>query len=170
VHHLLLDGTPLPNLPPAIEAIAARGDANLGDYLALDDAVLWVALDAWRNVSDPVLSDLTQRLLARRLFKTYELYGERSSAHESRIALDKAREVARTAGLDPDVYVGLDRAVDTPFDDTHEPLTVIFPNGSQRKPAEVSFLLARLRAERLERIRLIFAPELRADIVRSVEA
>ena len=70
VHQLLLDGTRLPQLPPAIEAIAARGDANLGDYLALDDAVLWVALSAWRDVSDPVLRDLTRRLLARHLFKT----------------------------------------------------------------------------------------------------
>ncbi|HEY6557990.1 MAG TPA: HD domain-containing protein [Polyangiaceae bacterium] len=169
VHQLLLDGTRLPHLPPAIEAIAARGDANLGDYLALDDAVLWVALSAWREVSDPVLRDLTRRLLARHLFKTYELYGELAQGDACRSALEAAREVASRAGLDPDVYVGLDRAFDTPFDDSHEPLTVIFPDGTERRPGDVSFLLGRLRGERLERTRLIFAPELREEIVRSVE-
>ncbi|HMJ11212.1 MAG TPA: HD domain-containing protein [Polyangiaceae bacterium] len=170
VHELLLDGTRLPSLPPAIAAIAARGDADLAEYLALDDAVLWVALGAWRDVSDPVLSDLARRLLARHLFKTYELYGELASAEQSRVALEKAREIAARAGLDANVYVGLDRASDTPFDDSNEPLTVIFPDGSQRKPGEVSFLLGRLRGERLERTRLIFAPELREEIVRSMEA
>jgi HD superfamily phosphohydrolase len=169
VHQLLLDGARLPYLPPAIEAIAARGDAELGDYLALDDSVLWVALSAWREVADPVLRDLTRRLLARQLFKTYELYGEQAQGEPSRTALETARDVAARAGLDPDVYVGLDRAFDTPFDDSQEPLTVIFPDGTQRRPGDVSFLLGRLRGERLERTRLIFAPELREEIVRSVQ-
>ncbi len=72
-------------------------------------------------------------------------------------------------GLDPDVYVGLDQAADVPFDDATDSLSVIFPTGAPRKPGDVSFLLGRLRGERMERVRLIFAAELREDIVRAVE-
>jgi len=75
-------------------------------------------------------------------------------------ALATAREIARAAGLDPEVYVGIDVASDVPFSDD-ESLTVVFQRGRPRRPAEVSFVLERLRNERLTRVRVIFAPELR---------
>jgi hypothetical protein len=68
------------------------------------------------------------------------------------------------------VYVGLDVASDVPFDDANEPLTVVFPDGSERKPGDVSFLLRRLRGERVERVRLIFAAELREPILQAIRA
>jgi HD superfamily phosphohydrolase len=170
VRELLIDGARLPDMPAAIAAIATSGDAEVHEYLALDDAVLWVALSAWREVTDPLLRDLSRRLFARQLFKTHELYGEGKSPEACDRVLQIARDIAREAGLDPNVYVGLDRACDVPFDDSNEPLRVIFPNGTERKPGDVSFLLGRLRAERLERVRLIFAPELRDAIVKSIEA
>lgn len=170
VRALLSEGARLERLPTALATIAATGDAELTDYLALDDSVLWVALTAWQDATDPILSDLSRRLRLRHLFKTYELYGEAAEPEAALRALAVAREIARRAGLDENTYVGLDRAYDMPFDDSNEPLTVIFPNGSQRKPADVSFLLARLRGQRLERTRLIFAPELREAIVQSLES
>jgi HD superfamily phosphohydrolase len=75
-------------------------------------------------------------------------------------ALSTARDIARGAGLDPSVYVGLDLAVDTPYGDD-DSLKVVFPKGRERRPAEVSFLLDRLRNETITRVRIIFAPELR---------
>jgi hypothetical protein len=75
-------------------------------------------------------------------------------------ALQTAREIATQAGLEPDHYVGLDVASDTPFADD-ESLMVVFPEGRRRRPAEVSFLLDRLRNETVTRVRIIFAPELR---------
>ncbi|MEB2313417.1 MAG: HD domain-containing protein [Sorangiineae bacterium] len=170
VGELVVDGAAVPNVPEAIAAIARDGDASLGSYLELDDNLLMQCLAAWREAREPVLRDLSRRLYARRLFKTYELYGDQLAPAARAQALERATEVARRAGLDPRVYVGLDQASDVPFDDTHEPLTVIFPTGAPRKPGDVSFLLGRLRGERLERVRLIFAPELRDDIVRAVEA
>ena len=55
------------------------------------------------------------------------------------------------------------------FDDREDPLTVVFPDASSRPLADVSFLLGRLREEKLERVRLIFPAELR-DAVRSAVA
>jgi HD superfamily phosphohydrolase len=170
VRELLIDGTRIAGVPPAIASIGREGDTTLGEYLELDDGVLWNALSAWRSASDPLLSDLASRLYSRRLFKTYELYGEETLPAARIEALDRARDVARGAGLDPDVYIGLDVASDVPFDDSNEPLTVIFPNGEERKPGDVSFLLGRLRGESVERVRLIFAPELRDRIIANLKA
>jgi hypothetical protein len=121
-------------------------------------------------VSDPLLGDLCQRFTARQLFKTYELFGEQATPSARLEALEKARDVARAAGLDPEIYVGLDAASTVAFDDAEDPLTVVFPNGKSRALSEVSFLLGRLRGERMERVRLVFAPELREGVIAALGA
>ncbi|APR79410.1 Deoxyguanosinetriphosphate triphosphohydrolase [Minicystis rosea] len=158
---LVADGVRLPALPPAL-ATAAAGDApTLGEYLELDDQVLLVAIHEWENATDPILADLCKRLRARALFKTIELFHERGGyVIPPDEALAKAREIAAAAGLDPQVYVGIDTAEDTPYADDAS-LKVVFPRGRARSPSEVSFLLDRLRNETLTRVRAIFAPELR---------
>jgi HD superfamily phosphohydrolase len=170
VRELVLDGTRLPALPPALASLAAEGTAELGAYLDLDDSVLWVSLTTWQNVGDPILSDLCRRLCQRKLFKTYELYGEAANRGARDKALDVARNVALDAGLDPDVYVGLDAAVVVPIEDPERSLSVIFPDGKPKSPIDVSFVLSRLYGERVERVRLIFPAELRDGIVAAVTA
>jgi HD superfamily phosphohydrolase len=163
---LLSDGTRLPGTPPGLAALLRDGDTSLGEYLELDDPALWVALSAWQNEKDPILSDLVTRLRSRRLFKTFELHGEAKTPRARLEALERARDAAARAGFDPEVYVGLDVASTVAFDDREDPLTVVFPDASSRPLAEVSFLLGRLREEKLERVRLIFPAELR-DAVRA---
>lgn len=160
---LLRDGAALPSVPTALGRLALGEEPSLADYLDLDDPTLWASMHAWEQSSDPVLSDLTRRLRARALFKTVEMEpGDRAAAED---ALRLARELAREASLDPDLYVGIDIAENTPFSDADDPLAVAYANGITRKPGDVSFLLGRLRGERLERIRLIFAPELRDKLL-----
>jgi hypothetical protein len=164
VGRLTQDGVRLGSTPRAVSDIAVNGQTTLGEYLKLDDATLWVALASWCDVSDPVLSDLCRRFAARDLFKTYELFGEQATPAARLEALQVARDIARQAGLDPEVYVGLDAASTVAFDDSEDPLTVVFPNGKSRALSDVSFLLGRLRSERMERVRLIFARELREQV------
>lgn len=167
---LTQDGGRLGSTPRAISEIALSGQTTLGNYLALDDATLWVALASWCDVTDPILSDLCQRFTARRLFKTYELFGEQATPAARLSALERLRDIAAEAGLDPDIYVGLDAASTVAFDDSEDPLTVVFPDGRSRALSEVSFLLGRLRGERMERVRLVFAPELRARVLSELGA
>src|SRR5262249_48967784 len=63
-----------------IGAAMARGQqVAVADYLRLHDVSLTVALDHWAGVDgspepcDPVLRDLANRLVRRRLFKTFDL-------------------------------------------------------------------------------------------------
>jgi uncharacterized protein len=165
VGQLTQDGTRVDGTPAAIRDIALGGQTSLGQYLKLDDAQLWVALASWCEASDPLLANLCQRFHARNLFKTYELFGEQATPGARLEALEVARDIAREAGLDPELYVGLDAASTVAFDDSEDPLTVVFPNGKSRALSDVSFLLGRLRSERMERVRIIFAPELRERIV-----
>jgi HD superfamily phosphohydrolase len=167
VRWLVARGFELDGVPPALSAIARNGQAALDEYLALDDFVLEGALVEWRRSRDAILSDLCQRLRARKLFKTYEFYGEEPAMKLA--GLEVARDIARRAGLDPEFYAGLDVCSVAVIDDAAEPLSVLFPGGQERRPDDVSFLLARLRGESLERARLIFAPELRASIVQALQ-
>lgn len=165
VGQLTQDGTRVEATPSAIRDIAVSGHTTLGQYLKLDDAALWVALANWCDAQDPLLADLCQRFYSRNLFKTYELFGEQATPAARLEALEVARDIAREAGLDPAVYVGLDAASTVAFDDSEDPLTVVFPNGKSRALSDVSFLLGRLRSERMERVRIVFAPELRDRVV-----
>jgi HD superfamily phosphohydrolase len=170
VGQLTQDGGRVGSTPLAIAEIAVNGQTTLGNYLKLDDATLWVALASWCEASDPLLSDLCQRFYARQLFKTYELFGEQATPTARLEALETVRDIARQAGLNPDIYAGLDAASTIAFDDSEDPLTVVFPNGKSRALSEVSFLLGRLRGERMERVRLVFAPELRERVVAALGA
>ncbi len=158
-----LDGT-----PRAIELAAHGQEIPLADYLELDDAALTSAMHAWETCKDEGLRDLTRRIRVRELFKTYELFGEHATPKGRKVALAIARDVATRAGLDPDVHVGIDVASDVPFE-AGEELRVVYAKGPARPLSEVSFLLSRLKGETLERVRLVFARELRESITSALE-
>lgn len=165
----LTAGDRIPEVPAAVAAMAVGEMPTLEQYLELDDQVLLGAIHAWEAAPDPVLSDLARRLRVRSLFKSVELFpepGESPAERDARraAALETVREIAQSGGLDPDVYVGVDVAEDTPYAED-ESLMVVYSKGRPRRPAEVSFLLDRLRNETMTRTRILFAPELR-DTVR----
>jgi hypothetical protein len=102
--------------PPhlAIAAQMARGGAiGVAEYLQLHDATLVGALDAWAGVSgaparDDVLRDLANRLVRRRLFKTFDLGDDRPGAER---LWPQALDVAtRRFGAAAPFYVHLDTA------------------------------------------------------------
>ncbi len=163
----IADGTRLSGTPHAIELAAHGQPPSLGDYLALDDAVLSVAMGAWESGPDPVLADLARRARSRQLFKTFELFGEHAQPEGREHALAIARDIAKARGFDPNYYVGLDIASDTPFgasESKKESLMVVFAKGPARPLEDVSFILAKLAGQELSRVRIVFAPELRDDV------
>jgi len=166
---LIADGTALPGTPAAMVSSAAGRSPSLSEYLELDDGVFAATLHAWESGPDPALADLCARLRRRHLFKTIELHEESATNPDlQRHALTIAREITAAHHLDPDVYVGIDRATDTPFDDRKDTLVVVFGHGKPRRPAEVSFLLGRLDGHALTRVRLIVPPEVREPVAQAL--
>jgi hypothetical protein len=102
--------------PPGLEIAGrmARGAAvDVADYLRLHDISVTTALDRWAGVTgepaaDPILRDLANRLVRRRLFKTFDLGDDRPAAER---VFPQALEVAtRHFGADARFYVHLDTA------------------------------------------------------------
>ena len=159
-------GAEPPHLP--IAGAMARGAAvAVGDYLNLHDTAVLAALDRWSGIAgapaeDPVLRDLAHRLVARRLFKTFDLAGdatagdalwpralaiaERRFGEHARyyVSLDASRSVGYVAGVDEELHV-----VDHP----------------RYGAATLSRLLEDVPlANRIPAIRLVCAPELVDDL------
>lgn len=164
VRHLLQQGQEVPATPVAVSDVALEGDTTLGAYLDLDDTGLWTALSRYRTCNDPVLADLTSRLFSRQLLKTIDLYGEDATPEGQSRCLAIANSLALRAGLDPMYYVSLDSPSIIPFDPKSDPITVVFPDGSERPPGQVSFLLGRLHGEVLSRPRVLIPVEIRAAV------
>lgn len=165
---VLSGGGKLESTPEAF-ARAARGESlDLEQYLELDDHALAVAMHGWERSSDAPLADICTRIRNRRLFKSLELFGDQATEKGAERALETARGIARARGLDPMVYVGLDRAVVKPLPSEDEPLTVVFEKGSPRPLRDVSFLLGRLAGQSLTRTRILMAAELRDDVTEAI--
>jgi HD superfamily phosphohydrolase len=92
----------------------ARGaSVEVAEYLQLHDIAVTTALDRWAGLDgkpaeDPVLRDLANRLVRRRLFKTFDLGDDRAAAER---VYPQALELA-TQKLGPDgrYYIHLDTA------------------------------------------------------------
>ncbi len=170
VRHRVTAGAKISGLPQAVEELMREGDTSLDAYLRLDDSVMWTALEQFRANEDPVLSDLSDRLLSRKLLKAFELFGDEATSEGRQRCLSIAASLCSEAGLDPEYYVGLDVPSALTFDESKDPLTVLFPGGTTRKPSEVSFLLSRLRGQNLSRPRIIYPIEIRPGLVAALQS
>ncbi|MDH5675674.1 MAG: HD domain-containing protein [Myxococcales bacterium] len=169
VAELVREGRPAPDTPAMLVCAAHGQVAELGDYLDLDDAVLLAAFRRWARGSDPVLAELTRALLRRELPKTLPLPADPSTWDE---ATERARQVVSQGGRRADLWVRLDVAADTPFQedpaDAEGGLWVSIRHQPIQRLGECSFLLGQLRNQRIERPRLIFPAEQRDRVIAAV--
>lgn len=171
VASLVADGRDPPGLPGAIRAAARKDRVSLDDYLALDDARIWTCFTDWASgAADSILRDLCDRLLRRALFKTVDLADPSTEAVTRAAAI--ASDRVRAAGLDPDLYCGVDRAVDVPYLDPAEPLEEVWVwmrDAAPRKLGDVSEIIGRLRGRERQRVRLVVAAEVRDRVRKDLE-
>ncbi|MDR1567957.1 MAG: HD domain-containing protein [Streptococcaceae bacterium] len=88
---------------------------TLSDYLALDDSVLNTYISVWINHPDAILSDLADRFINRRIFKSIIFDDEEQLA-----PLLKNIEAA---GFDPSYYTAIHSSFDLPYD-LYRPKTI----------------------------------------------
>ncbi|MGH9822061.1 MAG: HD domain-containing protein [Blastocatellia bacterium] len=133
---------------------------SIAEYLELDDTNLLFNLKQWTSNSDPILSDLSRRLVHRKLFKAADL---EIPADELRPFFDEASQAVSAAGFDPQYYMVVDRASDIPYYGYYQPRTddrkgsiyVEAPNQfhlALREISEVSEVVRGMRAYSIDRI------------------
>ncbi|SEA71304.1 hypothetical protein SAMN05421743_107106 [Thalassobacillus cyri] len=103
---------------------------TLKEYLALDEAVAMYYFQIWMNEEDPILSDLCERFVNRRLFKYIEF--------NPNLQMNEWMELYRLfnkAGLNPDYYLVVDSSSDLPYDfyrpgeeEERLPIHLLMPN------------------------------------------
>ncbi|MBJ8325209.1 HD domain-containing protein [Streptococcus sp. CSL7591-lung] len=132
--------TTSPHLIPFFEQ-----DFTLEDYLSLDDGVMNTYFQTWINCSDPILSDLANRFVNRKVFKsiTFDSKGKTT--------IDRLKDMVNEAGYDPDYYTAIHRNFDLPYDvyrpDVKNPRTQIEikqQNGEIVELSKLSTLVAAL--------------------------
>ncbi|PDO11149.1 MAG: hypothetical protein BLM47_03685 [Candidatus Reconcilbacillus cellulovorans] len=87
-----------------------EGTADVGDYLALDEAYMMTTFARWTKEQDAVLADLCRRFLNRRLFKYVAVEPEELAL------VDDVRAALADAGFHPDYYAAVDFPTDMPYD------------------------------------------------------
>jgi HD superfamily phosphohydrolase len=127
------------------------------EYVQLDDTDVTYHLKEWSHETDPVLSDLSNRFINRRLLKATDIEATGSN-EELKV---RAREIVAGAGFDPDYYLMLDQASDVPYYGYYSPVgkdpraLIYVESGTLREIreiSEISEVVRGLRGYRIDRI------------------
>ncbi len=135
--YLLDEGKEVWHAPgTAFEKILRREPLTVSEHLQVDDSDFVFHIKQWQNSGDPILSDLSRRFIARRLFKAVDLDMPREQQAEF---LSPARQAIAQAGFDPDYYFIEDRASDVPYygyyeTEKSEPKTRIYVESGYASP------------------------------------
>lgn len=135
----------------------------------VSDADLWAAFAIWANSSDDkVLRDLSRRLLDRDLFRAVD-FDVKSVPKLYDKLLPAAREIAATAGFDPDYYVLVDTHGDSPYKfadyDAVESVRIVDPAGKSLRLETLSGLVSALQGEAYQNIRCCLPLEIREQVL-----
>jgi HD superfamily phosphohydrolase len=96
----------------AFEKVLRRNSLSITEYLEVDDSDVLFHVKQWQRSSDKILSDLSKRFMARRLFKAIDLDMPEAERPEF---LQAAQQCVAQAGYDPAYYFIEDRASDVPY-------------------------------------------------------
>ena len=148
-----------PNLLPFFEK-----RFSLQDYLALDDGVMNTYFQSWMASPDTILSDLAQRYVNRKVFKSM-IFSEENEKH-----LDILRQLVKQVGFEPDYYTAIHRNFDLPYDfyrpDVEKPRTqieIIQKDGSLAELSSLSPIVQSLTGTRQGDNRFYFPKEMLTD-------
>ncbi len=100
-------------------------DVELSDYLSINDSTVNYHLQQWTKSSDHILSDLSQRVLNRMLFKSIDI----SNVEDLRGKLQGASEIISLAGADSNYYFLLDETSSVPYK-PYDPQHGVVPHGT----------------------------------------
>ncbi len=106
-------------LPGSVmERVLTGEELTTADYLSFDDHDVMFYIKQWAREEDPILGDLSQRFVQRRLFKALDVeLPDNERAH----FIAAAREQVAALGFEPIYYLIEDRAADIPYYSYYRP-------------------------------------------------
>ncbi len=135
---------------------------DLEDYLRLDDGVLTTYFNLWLDEEDPILSDLANRFLNRKPFKSVAF----DHINDAKI-ITELTTIIEQVGYDPIYYTAIHNSYDLPYDfyrpDSVHPRTQIElmdHNGHLIELSSVSHLVASITGRAGGDERLYFPKEM----------
>lgn len=175
-HKLMAEGR---QLPPLAVPFARPESVSLADYVAVDDADLFVALKAWTRSDDDILADLSARFLRRDLLKPIFPV----SVPSLPAGLEEAaRDIVQAAGYDADSYCLVDTTANVPYDtyapgerddasrddasrgDVSQPIRVLRNDGGTDEISTASALIRSLANQRVQAVNLYVPAECRSRV------
>ena len=120
-----------------------EGTWTLRDYLRLDDGVLNTYFSHWLLEEDAILSDLSDRFINRRPFKSVPFNRINDGAQ-----IERMRQIVEAVGFDPEYYTAINNSFDLPYDfyrpDSIKPRTqieLVERNGNMVELSQVSSIV-----------------------------
>ena len=139
-----------------------EGTWTLEDYLRLDDGVLNTYFSHWLLEEDAILSDLSDRFINRRPFKSVPFNRINDGAK-----IDRMRQIVEAVGFDPEYYTAINNSFDLPYDfyrpDSIKPRTqieLVERNGNMVELSQVSSIVEAISGKVRGDERLYFPREM----------
>ncbi|MED0656317.1 HD domain-containing protein [Anoxybacillus ayderensis] len=164
--HLYLTGYTFQTPPVHFQSLF-HGQAQLEDYLKLDEAVTLFYFQQWQEERDAILSDLCRRFMNRNLFK----YVEFQPTNEEMKKLMELTTLFKKAGIDPDYYLVVDSSSDLPYDfyrpgeeEERLPIYLLMPSGELRELSRESTIVDAISGKRRTDHKLYFPQDFLDDL------
>ncbi|MFS8630037.1 MAG: HD domain-containing protein [Bacillales bacterium] len=148
-------------LYPALLQSFFTDEVDLNDFLRLDESVIYYYFQHWQYEKDPILSDLSDRFVNRRLFKYVEYDPERHKEVKSRL-----EQLFQKAGIEPDYYLVIDSSKDLPYDvyrkdgEGRVPIYLEMPNGAKKELSDHSIIVESITGKTRKDHKLYFPLDL----------
>ena len=173
---MIRDGNDIPSVPSSVLKIAKTDEFELTDlvedYVRLDDSVFFGQLQDWKDVYDPVLSDLAGRLLGRNLFKSTDLdQRDVSGLAKTRQLVDEVGAALASAGFDHEYYFAEDEPGQSGYQlvysaiplENSENIMIQLENGEVEEASEHLKGIDALKT-RTDYLRMYFPAEVRTEV------
>ncbi|RSL30638.1 HD domain-containing protein [Salibacterium salarium] len=137
------------------------GTINLEQYLQLDESVTLYYFQMWQLEDDPILKDLCQRFMNRRLFKYVE-FDQQLLLNE----WSKLQDLFTRADIDPEYYLVIDSSSDLPYDfyrpgeeEERMPIHLLMPDKRLRELSRESDLVEAISGKKRTDHKLYYPAE-----------
>ncbi|QFF97887.1 HD domain-containing protein [Psychrobacillus glaciei] len=131
---------------------------SLKDYLALDEGVLMTYFQLWMTEEDPILADLCDRFVNRKLFQYIEF-----DLAKDYMKMKELELLFKKAGIDPEYYLVFDSSSDLPYDfyrlgeeGERIPIHLLMPSGEIRELSRESEIVEAISGKRRTDHKLYF--------------